>query len=98
MVYLKKYLLVKLLLENVCKQNLTGIYRPQAYVAGGKSYCTECQIDLFKTVIEPGKSVVVKAVLYAPHGYGEHLKVGVLVTLKNGLDIEAKGLVLEIHE
>lgn len=98
MVYLKKYLLVKLLLENVCKYDLKGIYRPQAYVIGGKSYCTECQIELFKTVIEPGKSVVVKAVLYAPHGYGEHLKVGALVTLKNGLDIEAKALVLEIPE
>ena len=86
------------MLENVCKYDLKGIYRPQAYVTGGKSYCTECQIELFKTVIEPGKSVVVKAVLYAPHGYGEHLKVGALMTLRNGLDTEAKALVLEIQE
>ncbi len=94
MIYLKKYLLVKLLVENLSKYEL--IYRPQAYVAGAKSYCTECQMELYKKPIEPGKNAVINAVLYAPHGFGEHLKEGSLITLKNGLDIEAKAVVLEI--
>ncbi len=96
MIYLKKYLQVKLLVENLSKYELMGIYRPQAYVTGAKSYCTECQMELYKRPIEPGKNAVVNAVLYAPHGYGEHLKEGCLVTLKSGLDIEAKAVVLEI--
>lgn len=73
-----------------------GIYRPQAYVSGAKGYSSECQIELYKKPIEQGQSEVVKAVLFAPHGFGEHLKQGSLVTLRNGIDIEAKGLVLEI--
>ncbi len=73
-----------------------GIYRPLAYVKGAKSYSTECQIELYKKPIEPGESVVLSAVLFAPHGFGEHLKQGSLVTLRNGTDIEAKALVLEI--
>ena len=75
---------------------LMGIYRPQAYLQGAGKYCTECQVELFKKPIEPGKSEVITAVLYAPHGYGEHLVTGSLLTLRNGLDIEAKAVVLEI--
>ncbi len=73
-----------------------GIYRPQAYVKGAKGYSTECQIELYKKPIEQGESAVVNAVFFAPHGFGVHLKQGSLVTLRNGLDIEAKALVLEI--
>jgi hypothetical protein len=96
MIYYKKYLKVKLLIENVSKYELMGIYRPQAYVNGVKKYCTECQIELYKKPIEPGESLVMNAVLFAPHGFGEHLKRGSLLTLRNGLDIEAKAIVLEI--
>ena len=96
MIYLKKYLRVKLLLENVCKYELMGVYRPQAYIKGAKNYCTECQIELFKKPLEQGESRVINAVLYAPHGYGEFLQQGSLLTLRNGLDIEAKAIVLEI--
>lgn len=96
MVYLNKYLQVKLLVENVCNYELKGIYRPQAYVAGAKNYCTECQMELYKKGIAPGETEVVKAVLFAPHGFGAHLKQGSLVTLRNGLDVEAKAVVLEI--
>lgn len=39
-----------------------------------------------------------KAVLFAPHGFGEHLKQGSLLTLQNGLTIEAKAIVLEIEK
>ncbi len=96
MIYLKKYLIVKLLVENLSKYELMGIYRPQAYVKGAKSYSTECQIELYKKPIEQGQTAVLKAVLYAPVGFGEHLREGSLVTLQNGTDIEAKALVLEI--
>ncbi|MDO9185950.1 MAG: hypothetical protein Q7W13_08055 [Bacteroidia bacterium] len=96
MIYLKKYLVVKLLIENVSNYELMGIYRPQAYVKGAKGYSTECQIELYKKPIEQGQSAVINAVLFAPHGFGEHLKQGSLVTLRNGLNIEAKAIVLEI--
>jgi hypothetical protein len=98
LIYHKKYLKVKLLLENLSKYELMGIYRPQAYVAGAGKYCTECQFELFKRTIEPGQSVVITGVLFAPHGYGEHLKPGSLVTLRNGLETEAKAVVLEIMD
>ena len=94
--YLKKYLIVKLLVENLSKYELMGIYRPQAYCMGAKSYSTECQIELYKKPIEPGESAVLNAVLFAPHGFGHYLKQGSLLTLRNGLHIEAKALVLEI--
>lgn len=96
MIYSKKYLIVKLLIENLSNYELMGIYRPQAYVKGAKSYSTECQIELYKKPIEQGQTAVLNAVLYAPVGFGEHLKEGALMTLKNGLDIEAKAVVLEI--
>jgi hypothetical protein len=96
MIYHKKYLRVKLLVENLSRYELMGFYRPQAYVQGAKGYSTECQFELFKTPISPGQSAVVTGVLFAPHGFGEHLKAGSLVTLRNGLDVEAKAVVLEI--
>jgi len=96
LIYHKKYLIVKLLIENVSKYELMGIYRPQAYVKGAKGYSTECQIELYKKPLEHGQSAVINAVLFAPHGFGEHLKQGSLLTLRNGLEIEAKAVVLEI--
>ncbi len=96
MIYHKKYLIIKLLIENVSRYELIGIYRPQAYLKETKGYSTECQIELYKKSIEQGESAVLNAVLYAPHGFGEHLKQGSLLTLRNGLDIEAKAVVLEI--
>ena len=96
MIYYKKYLVIKLLLENLSKYELMGIYRPQAYVQGAKGYSTECQIELYKKPIEQGQSAVINAVFFAPHGFGEHLKEGSLVTLRNGMDIECKAIVLEI--
>ena len=73
-----------------------GIYRPQAYVQGAKGYSSELQVQLYKKPIEPGKSEVLNAVLVNPLGFGDHLKEGSLMTLKNGLDTEAKAMVLEI--
>ena len=96
MIYLKKYLKVKLLIENVSSYELMGIYRPQAYVQGAGKYSTECQLELYKKPIEPGESEVVTGLFFAPHGFGEHLKPGSLVTLRNGLDTEAKAMILEI--
>lgn len=94
--YHKKYLKLKLLVENVCKYELMGIYRPLAYLKGSDKYCTECQMELLKKPIEPGETAVVNAVLFAPHGFGDQLKQGSLLHLQNGLEIEAKAVVLEI--
>ena len=96
MIYYKKYLLVKLLIENLSNYELMGIYRPSAYLDGVKNYCTECQIELYKKPLERGDSMVVSAVLFAPHGFGEHLKQGSLLTLRNGITTEARAIVLEI--
>jgi hypothetical protein len=96
MIYSKKYLIVKLLIENLSKYELMGIYRPQAYVQGAKGYSSECQMELYKKAIEPGKSEVINAVFLNPIGFGDHLKQGSLLTLRNGIDIEAKAVVLEI--
>lgn len=96
MIYYKKYLMVKLLIENLSNYELMGIYRPSAYLEGVKNYCTECQIELFKKPLEQGQSMVLNALLFAPHGFGEHLKQGSLLTLRNGITTEAKALVLEI--
>ena len=88
--------MVKLLIENLSNYELMGIYRPSAYLDGVKNYCTECQIELFKKPLEQGQSMVLNALLFAPHGFGEHLKQGSLLTLRNGITTEAKALVLEI--
>ena len=96
MIYYKKYLIVKLLVENLSTYELMGIYRPSAYLEGVKNYCTECQIELFKKPLEQGQSIVINALLFAPHGFGDHLKQGSLLTLRNGITTEAKALVLEI--
>lgn len=98
MIYHKKYLPLKLLIENVCTYELKGIYRPQAYIKEVKNYCTECQIEMYKKTLFPGDSIVLTAALFAPHGFGEHLKQGSLLTLQNGLEVEAKAVVLEINE
>ncbi len=95
-VYLKKYLVVKLLIENISKQELKGIYRPQAYIKDDTSYCTECQMELIPKGINPGEDVVINAALFAPHGFGENLRQGTLLNLQNGLDVEARAVVLEI--
>lgn len=96
LIYHKKYLMVTLLVENISKYELMGIYRPDAYVQGVKNYCTTCQIELYKKPLEQGQSSVLNAVLFAPHGFGTHLKQGSLLTLRNGVTTEAKALVLEI--
>jgi hypothetical protein len=96
MIYAQKYLRVKLVVENVCKYELLGFYRPQAYIKGDINYCTECQLELIRKGIEPGESSVVSAVLLAPYGFGDLLKQGTLLTLQNGLDVEATAIVLEI--
>jgi hypothetical protein len=96
LIYYKKYLMVKLLVENLSSYELMGIYRPSAYLEGVKNYCTECQIELYKKPLEQGQNQVLNAVLFAPHGFGEHLKPGSLLTLRNGITTEAKALVLEI--
>lgn len=96
MIYSKKYLRINVLVENVTTKTLSGIYRPQVYIKNTISYCTECQLELIKKGIEPGEEAVVPAVLLAPYGFGEDLKVGTLLQFQNGLDVEATAIILAI--
>lgn len=95
MIYHQKYLPVKILFESCDDKPIRGVYRPQAYV-NGKSYCTECQIDNVKEVINTGDKVVLDVLLLAPVGYGHNLVEGALLNLKDGVRLVGKAIVLEI--
>lgn len=96
MIYRKNNLLVKILFENLRKRPVIGIYRPQAYIVGATKYCTTCKFDLFKKEIKQGEKVVFDTILEAPKGFGHHLKEGTLLTIKEGLDVVGKAIVLDI--
>lgn len=96
MIYHQKYLTIKILFESLREQTIRGFYRPHAYIDGKTKYGTECQIDIIKEDIKKGDQIVLTAVLLAPVGFGEHLKEGSLLTLKNGVYVEGKAIVLAI--
>lgn len=95
MIYNKPLLILKILFESCRPKPVFGIYRPQAYVKGGGSYCTVIRFEIFKTEILAGEEVVLDVVLEAPVGFGKKLKAGALLEIKDGLDL-VKALVLEI--
>lgn len=96
MIYHKNNLLVKILFENLSKQPVRGIYRPQAYIDGSTKYCTTCKFDLLKTEVKQGEKSVFDTIIESPGGFGHHLREGTLITIREGLDIVGKAIVLEI--
>src|ERR1039457_2136005 len=96
MIYRKNNLLITIFFENLRKHPVGGIYRPQAYFDGSTKYCTTCKFDLFKREIKHGEKIVFDTILEAPKGFGHHLKEGTLLTIREGLDIVGKAIVLEI--
>lgn len=78
------------------KRPISGVYRPQAYLGGPRSYCSNCKFDVFKQPIERGDQVVAKIIIESPVGFGDKLQVGKLLTIRNGLDIDGKGVILEV--
>lgn len=96
MIYHQKHLPIKILFENLDDKPVRGVYRPQAYINGKGKYCTECQIDNVKEIINKGDKVVIDALLLAPVGYGHNLTEGVLLNLQDGIRLIGKAIVLKI--
>jgi len=97
MIYHQKYLSIKILFESFADKPIRAMFRPQAYIHG-KKYCTECQMDNIKEVINPGGKVVLDVLLLAPVGYGHNLVEGALLDLKDGIRLVGKAIVLEIKK
>jgi len=96
MIYRQNNLVVKILFENLRKSPITGVYRPQAYIDGSTKYCTVCKFDVFKKEIKQGDKIVFETILEAPKGFGHRLKEGALLTIREGLDVVGKAIVLDI--
>ena len=96
MIYHKNLLVVKILFENTLKKPIFGVYRPSAYMEQAKGFFTSIRMDIFKKEIEPGEDIVMNAIIESPVGFGEHLKEGALLFIRNGLDEEGRALILEI--
>ncbi len=97
MIYTNPLLPLIILFESSRQKPIFGIYRPQAYIKEVKRYSSVIRFELFKKEIACGDQAVITAVLEAPVGFGKHLKPGVLLTIKDGLDEVGKAIVLEIH-
>jgi translation elongation factor EF-Tu-like GTPase len=97
MIYNKPLLTLTILFESLRKKPIFGVYRPQAYIKESRSYCTNLRLDQFKKEILFGEQIVLPVVLESPVGYGKHLKAGALLTIKDGLDLVGKAIVLEIN-
>jgi hypothetical protein len=96
MIYHRNLLVIKILFENTSKKNIFGVYRPSAYLPGAGSFFTTLRLDIFKKEIEPGDSVVLTGILESPAGFGEYLKVGCVISVRSGLDEQARAMVMEI--
>jgi hypothetical protein len=99
LIYTDKLLPITILFESIRPKPIFGIYRPQAYIniKGASRYSSVIRFELYKKEIIMGDQVVIPAVLEAPVGFGKHLKPGVLMTIKDGLDEIGKAILLEIH-
>lgn len=96
MIYSKNNLIVKIFFENLRKRPVYGVFRPQAYIDGATKYCTTCRFNLLKKEIKQGDKIVFDTILEAPKGFEHHLKEGTLLTIREGLDLVGKAIVLEI--
>jgi len=96
--YPNKPLKIRLLLENTGKHTLKGVLRPQCYIMGTGKYSSLLRLNLLNQEILPGGKEVVSVLLESPAGFGEALKVGVLLTIKDGITPMGKGVILEIGE
>lgn len=96
MIYSKNLLVIKILFENTSKKNIFGIWRPCVYLKETGNYFTTMRIDITKNPIEPGDDVVLTAILEAPVGFGEHLQVSSVLSVRNGLEEIGRAMVLEI--
>ncbi len=96
MIYSKNLLVIRILFENLKKKPIFGVFRPAAYMKETGQYCSNMRINVLNKEIKPGEKVVFETIMEAPVGFGEHLREGSLLILKEGLDDAGKAIVLEI--
>jgi hypothetical protein len=97
-IYTKPLLEVSILFVSFRRKPIQGVFRPQAYIREVKRYCSNIRLDQFKRDILYGDQLVMPAVIESPLGFGKHLKTGVLLTIKDGLEEVGKAIVLEIND
>ena len=96
MIYHRKLLAIKIVFENTSKKKIFGVHRPSAYMRETGSFFTTMRMDILKNEIEPKDDKVLIVILESPAGFGEHLKPGALLIIRNGMDEEGRAVVLEI--
>ena len=96
LIYSQNLLPVKILFENVSDKPIFGVYRPSAYMKETGTFFTTLRLDILKKEVEPGKSLVMTGTLDAPAGFGHHLKVGALLSVRVGLEEQGRAIVLDI--
>ena len=74
-----------------------GFLRPSIYMAETGTFFSTARLDIKKKEIEPRESEVLRIILESPSGFGEHLKKGAVLSVRNGLDEIGRALVLEIE-
>lgn len=96
LIYQNKPLVVRLLFENFRSKPVYGVFRPQVYMEETGTYSSNLIFDIFKKEILPKQKVVREVLLESPAGFGEYLREGALFTVKEGLDIVGKAILLEV--
>ena len=96
MIYKNNLLVIRILFENLTKKPIFGVFRPQAYMQETGKYCSNLRFNVLNREIKKGEKVVFETILEAPVGFGEHLREGAMLIIKEGLDEAGKAIVLEI--
>jgi translation elongation factor EF-Tu-like GTPase len=96
LIYQNKPLIVRILFESFRKKPVFGVFRPQVYMEETGTYSSNLKFDIFKKEILPHQKIVREVLLESPAGFGEYLREGALFTVKEGLDIVGKAILLEV--
>ncbi len=96
MIYQNKLLVIRILFESFQKKPIYGVFRPQAYMEETGHYSSHLRFNLFKKEVKQHQKVVFETILESPVGFGEHLREGALLIIKEGLDIVGKAILLEV--
>ena len=96
MIYKNKLLVIRIVFQSLHNRPIYGVFRPQAYMEETGKYSSNLRFNLFKKEITPGQKTVFETILESPVGFGHHLKEGALFTIKDGLDIIGKAVLVEV--
>ena len=78
-------------------QPVRGIFRSHAYIDGVSKYCCELQMDTIPMDIIQGGQEMLDATLVNPVGFGHNLREGVMLTLRDGVSLVGKAIILKIN-